>query len=161
MKVRVRALFTAIRMTRCLPFVLLAAMAPLGAYASLGGDMESVDADQADMNASERISAASENYTVYELQTPTGTIVREYLSLVGSVFAITWQGPSLPNLRQLMGTYFTQYTEAANTQHGGHGHLEVRLPDLVVESSGRARAFFGRAYLPKGLPQGVAVTDIQ
>ena len=157
MKVKWHAIPLASRKRYCSAFMLVAAMIPLSASASLGGDMESVQADQADMNASQRISEASENYTVYELQTPTGTTVKEYLSLQGTVFAIVWQGPSLPNLRQLMGTYFTQYTEAAKTQHAGHGHLEIQLPDLVVESNGRARAFFGRAYLPKGLPQTPAM----
>lgn len=161
MKLRVHSTSCFIRMPRCLHFALFAAMLPLSASATLGGDMESVQADQADMNASQRISAATENYTVYELQTPTGTMIREYLSTSGTVFAIAWQGPLLPNLRLLMGAYFTEYTEAANTQHAGHGHLEIQLPDLVVESNGRVRAFFGRAYLPQGLPQGVAVTDIQ
>jgi hypothetical protein len=134
---------------------------PLSAWASLGGDMESVDADQAAMNASERITTSTEAYTVYELKTATGTVVREYLSLAGSVFAVTWNGPTLPNVRQILGGYFSEYTGAAQKQQGGHGHLLIRRPDLVVESSGRMRAFFGRAYLPQGLPQGVAVTDLK
>ena len=80
--------------------------------------MESVDADQAAMNASEQISASTEAYTVYELKTATGTVVREYLSLAGSVFAVTWNGPTLPNVRQILGGYFSEYTEAAQKQHG-------------------------------------------
>jgi hypothetical protein len=156
-------------MARCLSLLLSAALPPLEASAALGGDMESVQADQAAMGASqqgsaatEHISAATENYTVYELQTPAGITVREYLSLSGTVFAIAWQGPVLPNLSQLLGAYFSKYTEAAtDARHTGHGHLNIQLPDLVVESNGRVRAFFGRAYLPNGLPQGVVVSDIQ
>lgn len=131
------------------------------AWAALGGDMESVDTDQGALNASEQISATTESYTVYELQTTAGVVVREYLSLDGSVFAVSWHGPLLPNLRQILGGYFAQYTEAAQRQSGGHGHLAIRLPDLVVESSGHMRAFFGRAYLPKALPQGVTAADIK
>ena len=141
--------------------VLGVAVACEPAWAALGGDMESVDSDQGAMNATEQIAASTENYTVYELQTEAGTVVREYLSLDGSVFAVSWQGPLLPNLRQLLGGYFTRYTEAAQKQSGGHGHLVVRLPDLVVESSGHMRAFFGRAYLPKAMPQGMTVADIK
>jgi Protein of unknown function (DUF2844) len=148
---------------RWLSIVMLWCLAsvPEPAWAALGGDMESVDADQVAMNASEQITASTETFTVYELRISAGTVVKEYLSLAGNVFAVTWQGPQLPNLRQILGNYFTQYTEAAQDQHGGHGHLVIRQPDLVVESSGRMRAFFGRAYLPKALPQDVAVTDIQ
>jgi hypothetical protein len=138
-----------------------AASFPASAWASLGGDMESVDEDQAAMNASEQITASTESYTVYELRTATGTVVREYVSLADKVFAVAWRGPLLPNMRQLLGGYFTQYVEAAQKQAGGHGHLVVRRPDLVVESNGRTRAFFGRAYLPGAIPQDVAVTDIK
>ncbi|MEJ2552715.1 MAG: DUF2844 domain-containing protein [Gammaproteobacteria bacterium] len=130
-------------------------------WAALGGDMESVDTDQGALNASEQISATTQSYTVYELQTTAGIVVREYLSLDGSVFAVSWQGPALPNLRQILGGYFARYTEAAQKQSGGHGHQAVHLPDLVVESSGHMRAFFGRAYLPKALPQGVTAADIK
>jgi hypothetical protein len=141
--------------------MLVCASLPGSAAAALGGDMESVDADQAAMNATSEITASTEFYTVYELRTETGAVVREYLSLAGSVFAVAWQGPLLPNLRLLLGDYFAQYTEAAQNQHGDHGRLVVRQADLVVESSGHMRAFIGRAYLPRALPQDVAVTDIQ
>jgi len=134
---------------------------PVVAWAALGGDMESVDADQTAMNATEQIATSSESYTVYELRTPAGTVVREFLSLDGSVFAVTWKGPLLPDLRQILGGYFKQYTEAAHNQHGGHGHLVIRRSDLVVESSGHMRAFSGRAYLPQAMPQDIAVSDIR
>jgi hypothetical protein len=32
---------------------------------------------------------------------------------------------------------------------------------LVVQSGGQMRAFFGRAYLPAQVPQGVALDDIR
>jgi hypothetical protein len=161
MNMHVHSLSCLVRMTCRAPLVLLAAMIPLSASAALGGDMESVQADQAAMDASQRISAATDNYTVYELQTPTGIIIREYVSMSGTVFAVSWQGPLLPNLRQLLGPNFAKYTDAATSQRDGHGHLEVQMPDLVVESNGRVRSFFGQAYLPKCMPEGVAVTDIQ
>lgn len=141
--------------------LLCASSVPGSAWAALGGDIESVDADQAAMNAAEQITASTDSYTVYELRTSTDTVVREYLSLAGTVFAVAWQGPLLPNLRLILGGYFTQYTEAAQSQHAGHGHLAIRRPDLIVESSGHMRAFFGRAYLPQALPRDVAVTDIR
>ncbi len=145
----------------CLIVALLSGTVSVPAWASLGGDMESVDADQSAMNASEEITASTDAYTVYELKTPIGTVVREYLSLAGSVFAVAWDGPTLPNLRQILGSYFTQYTEAAQKQQGGHAHLLVRRSNLVVESSGRMRAFSGRAYLPQSLPQGATDSDIK
>jgi len=137
------------------------ASVPESASAALGGDMESVDADQTALNAAEQIATSSDSYTVYELRTPAGTVVREFLSLDGRVFAVAWKGPLLPDLRQILGEYFKQYAEAAHNQHGDHGHLVIRRSDLVVESSGRMRAFSGRAYLPRAMPQDLAVSDIQ
>ena len=130
------------------------------ASAALGGDAASLQADQAALNATQHITAAAD-YQVYELQTASGTVVREYLSTTGVVFAIAWQGPALPNQRLLLGDYFTRYTDAARNWSGGHGHLLIREDDLVVESSGHMRAFFGRAYLPQQIPPGAAVSDIQ
>lgn len=134
---------------------------PISAWAALGGDMESVDEDQAAMNAGERITASSESYTVYELRAATGTVVREYLSLDGKVFAVAWKGPTPPDLRRLLGSYFKQYSESAAKQHGDHSHLTVRHSDLVVESGGHMRAFFGRAYLPHAMPPEVALSEIK
>ena len=133
---------------------------PWHSYAALGSDVGPIQADQANMNASQHISEAAA-YQVYELQTAAGMVVREYVSTAGAVFAVAWQGPMLPDLQRLLGTYFATYTQAAQTQHGGHGHLIIRLDDLVVESNGHMRAFFGRAYLPHSLPHGLAVSDIQ
>lgn len=134
---------------------------PGPAWASLGGDMESVDADQAAMNATEQITTSTDSYTVYELRTSTGTVVREYLSLDGTVFAVAWQGPVLPNFRQILGDNFTRYTKAAQHRQAGHSHLVIRQSDLVVESSGHMRAFFGRAFLPQMLPQDITKTEIR
>jgi hypothetical protein len=133
---------------------------PWPVYAALGGYVGSIQADQANMNASQQITDNT-SYLVYELQASTGMVVREYVSAAGTVFAITWQGPMLPDLRQLMGAYFAQYTQAAQEQHGGHGHLVIHGDDLIVESSGHMRMFFGRAYLPQRLPPGLTVSDIQ
>ena len=130
------------------------------AQAALGGDAASVEADQAKMNASSQITAAT-GYAVHELRTSTGLTVREYMADGGKVFAITWQGPMLPNLRLLLGGYFDAYAAAARARHGGHGHLVVTQGDLVVESSGHMRDFFGRAYLSQQLPTGVGLADIQ
>lgn len=141
--------------------MLICGTVPGFSWAALGGDMESVDEDQGNLNASEQITVSGESYTVYELSIATGTVVREYLSLDGKVFAVTWKGPLLPDLRQILGSYFKQYSESASSKHGDHGHLVVRDPDLVVESGGHMRAFFGRAYLPKAMPPEVAVSDIK
>ena len=161
MKDRMYTMSRVLRNKPWLAVALLTALtAPVPALAALGGDVASVQADQSRMNASQQITGSGA-YSVYELQMPTGTIVREYVSAEGAVFAVAWQGPLLPDFKQILGAYFAPYTAAAARQRGSHGHLLIQQADLVVESSGHVRAFFGKAYLPQMLPQGMAVSEIQ
>ena len=96
----------------------------------------------------------SQAYTLHEIRAPYGTVVREYVSpSSGNVFAITWKGPKIPDLRQLLGPYFDQYARAAQSRRG-HGPLIIELPGLVVQSAGHQRSFSGRAWLPQEMPQG-------
>jgi hypothetical protein len=133
---------------------------PFSALATLGEDSTSTEVDRASMKATLRM-LPNVKYTVHEIQTPSGTTVREYVSSAGTVFAVAWQGPVMPDLRQALGSYFDRYTEAAGRKHAGHRHLAIREPDLVVQSNGHMRAFSGRAYLPRLLPQGVTVEEIR
>lgn len=145
---------------RALMVLVLACLLPVSASAALGGDVESIRADQAAFDASQQI-ADHGGYAVYTLQSPAGLTIREYLAPDGTVFAVAWAGPMLPDLKRLLDGYFTRYTDAVHARRGGHGHREIRLSDLVVESGGHMRAFFGRAYLPHSLPDGVAAAAIR
>jgi len=100
-------------------------------------------------------------YTVHEMQTPSGTTVREFVSPAGVVFAVTWQGPSMPDLRQALGAYFPIYQTAPPTGRFGHSHRAVERPDLVVHSGGHLRSFFGLAYVPRLVPAGVAADQLK
>ena len=125
--------------------------------------MTSVEADRAKMQGSLRTSS-SDLYTVHEIRTSTGVAVREYASPAGKVFAVAWQGPFLPDLHQLLGAYFDQYTQAAQAQRAlrhGRGPLLIQQPGLVVQSAGHLRAFLGKAYLPQMLPAGLHAEDIR
>ena len=142
----------------CSFVVALTAAAP--ALAALGGDATSVEADLARMKGALRISASA-GFTVHEITSSNGTVVREYLSPDGKVFAVSWRGPGIPDLRQMLGDYYGQYAQAASAPHlGGHRHLAIEQPGLVVQSSGRMRAFYGRAWAPDLLPQSFSVSDI-
>jgi len=142
-------------------FAILALPFPL--LASLGGDTTSVQADQTKMQGS-RLTTSSDSFTVHEIQASTGIAVKEYVSPAGKVFAVTWQGPAHPDLRQLLGTYFDQYSQEVQAQRShrhGHGPLLIQLPGLVVQSAGHPRSFLGRAYVPQMLPAGVRAEDLR
>jgi len=136
---------------------------PFTASAELGGDATSVLADQAHMKATLKTTQTG-TYTVHEIQAPSGTVVREYVSPVGKVFAVAWRGPFLPDLHQVLGASFTPFTQAAQAQkrqRTGRGPVVVQQDGLVVKSAGHARNYFGKAYLPELLPQGVSAEDIR
>jgi len=140
--------------------VLLAGSVTLPAFAALGGDAASVDTDAAKMKGQARASAVA-GYTVKEITLPSGTLVREYVSAEGKVFAVTWSGMSQPDLQQTLGTYFEQYKAAATAPHAGHHHLTIHQPDLVLMSGGHMRAWTGKAYVPALLPPDFSVDDIR
>jgi hypothetical protein len=137
---------------------------PSLASAELGGDVASVQTDRARMRGALVRITSNDRYSLHEMQTESGTLVREYVSPAGKVFAVAWQGPLLPDLRQVLGPYFERYVQgaqAAVANRTGRAPLLVELPDLVVQNSGRQRAFTGRAYVPQMVPQGVTSNDIQ
>jgi hypothetical protein len=88
-------------------------------------------------------------------------VVREYVSAAGQVFAVSWRGPLLPDLKQTLGSYFQQYQSAAGVPHVGHRHLSIEQPELVVHSNGHMRAFYGHAYLPGLVPANFSLADIK
>ncbi|MGA2606720.1 MAG: DUF2844 domain-containing protein [Terriglobia bacterium] len=142
-------------------FVILALPFPLSA--SLGGDFTSVQADQAKMQGTLQ-TTSGDSYTVHEIQASTGVAVKEYVSPAGKVFAVTWQGPFHPDLRQLLGTYFDQYAQAVQTQRAhrrDHGPLLIQQPGLVVQIAGHMRSFTGKVYVPQMLPAGVHAEDLR
>jgi hypothetical protein len=143
--------------------VLLILGLSLPALASLGGSIDSVQSDQAQMRATTTISAEA-TYTVHEMKDPTGTVVREYVSPAGRVFGVTWQGPFIPDLQQLLGDHFEHYAAAAKAQresHIGRRPLNIQEPGLVVQTAGHMRAYSGRAYDPGLLPAGVTANDVR
>jgi hypothetical protein len=108
--------------------------------------------------------ARSDAYTVHEMQSASGTTVREYVSSNGTVFAVAWQGPWMPDLRQMLGAYFDDYQRALQTPSGkrrARGSLTIDLPDLMVQISGHPRAFSGRAYVPRLMPLRVQAETIR
>ena len=140
-----------------LGMMILVLALPIPASAELGGDVTSVRADQAHMKGALMRTTGAER-TVQEIRAASGTMVREYVSPSGTVFAVAWQGPWLPDLRQLLGTYFAHYVQSARdaqARRRGHGPLVIQETGLVVKQSGRPRGFVGSAYVPQLVPQGV------
>lgn len=108
-------------------------------------------------------TASNSTYTQHEVQLETGTVVREYATPAGLVFAVSWQGPVLPDLSALLGQYFKTFRlEAERVRASGRrgAPLTIETTDLVVHSGGRMRDFFGHAYAPALVPAGVKINDV-
>jgi hypothetical protein len=93
-----------------------------------------------------------------------GTTIREYAAADGLIFAYTWQGPTMPDLHRLLGTYLASYRAKADAQRDQRGSLHasrVAQPDVVVDSGGQMRSYVGRAWLPAALPPGVSPAELR
>ncbi len=132
---------------------------PQPARAALGGTADSVEADRVSMKGLALQGAGAAQQRI--LQLPSGTVVTEFLSANGLVYAVTWHGPSMPNLRQILGNYFANYQTAARSPVVRRRLVRLNSPEIVIESSGHMRAFVGRAWVPSMLPSGVTPADIR
>ncbi len=135
------------------------------AYAGLGATAASIEPDRASMKGQLR-SRSGAGYAVEEITAASGTVVREYVSPAGVVFAVSWAGPSMPNLQQTFGTYFTQFQAAVQARRAeeprlrGHNHLEINTSSLVVHAMGHMRQYFGVAYVPALMPTNLSLSDL-
>jgi hypothetical protein len=143
-------------------FILLSMLfaAAFLAGATLGGSAESVVTDQSKLHA-KRAVVERQDYTIHEITGDDGTVIREYVTPAGKVFGVSWTGPTIPDLAQLLGMYNAEFQTAIHAKRGRRSSAAVHNPDLVVESTGHMRAFHGRAYLNSMLPSGVTEDVVQ
>ncbi|HET7100553.1 MAG TPA: DUF2844 domain-containing protein [Terriglobia bacterium] len=129
-------------------------------WAVLGEYENSVTTDQQRMHAQLQ-QATRQGYSIKQLSSADGRKVREYVSAKGLVFGVAWQGPTMPDLQQLLGSYFTQMKEATRSRRQRGGPLVMRTKNLVLVSGGHMRSFHGFAYAPDLLPTGVAAEVVR
>jgi hypothetical protein len=130
--------------------------------AGLGNDAADILLDSAQMHG----VVAAQSLPQYEVQvitTDTGMRISEYLNGNGMVFAVAWAGPVQPDLRQLLGSHYADYSQAlaALNHPGSHRSARIDANGLVVELGGHMRAYSGRAYLPALMPAGVAAAELR
>ncbi len=143
--------------------ILIAAVASTSpANATLGSAASSVETDRAHM-AARHVMQTRAGYAVHTLATPSGSALREFTRPDGTVFAVAWQGPARPDLRQALGPYFDKLNAAnpPRARGGRHVPLTVNRSDLVVRSGGHSGAFYGVAYVPGLVPAGVPLTSLR
>ncbi len=122
--------------------------------------MSSLASDQQRLHGELR-SSAREGFSLHEITAADGTVVRQYASPSGVIFGVSWSGPFVPDLSQLLGPYFQEYRQAAQSAVRRHGPLFVRTNRLVVEAGGHMRSFHGRAYVPGLVPATVSAEAVR
>lgn len=141
-------------------------LAAAPAWAGLGGAPAFPDAQRTPATRlMAAVNAATTAWTVTTTTLDTDTVIHEYLDASGTVFAVSWSGPRIGSLDTLLGNYFPAWQKglaaAQSARRGGYGPVAVHQADLVVETGGHMGALTGRAWLPKALPQGFNVDQIQ
>jgi hypothetical protein len=124
------------------------------ARATLGEASSSVEDNRQHLAASRSVQKRPWGER-HELLLPTGVVVREYIAPGGRVFAVSWSGPRIPDLRELLGGYFSELSRRGPGL--GHHHARVTGADVVIQSSGHARFFAGRAWVPSLVPAGTEI----
>lgn len=102
-------------------------------------------------------SDSPQPYSVQETKTSYDLIVKEFVDAQGIVFAVSWSGPVRPNMRDLLGTYFSRFVDASKPG----GPTSVKADDLVLFSGGHMGAFSGAAYVPGLLPANFDVSVLK
>src|SRR5690242_10014398 len=113
-------------------------------WAALGEGANSIVTDQQEMGGKIK-TIPQPDYTINEITTRSGILVREYVSFDGRVFAVSWRGPTAPDLANLLGSYFQQIQAAAAREPASSGPRTVTVGDVIFHSGGHMRSFWGRA----------------
>jgi hypothetical protein len=132
------------------------------AHAALGGSSDTITADRKALQAVHRTTTPHNGYTVVEVASDA-TTVREYVSPSGVVFGIAWNGYVHPDLKQLFGSYWGEYSAARQKSAHlfGRKRQQITTENIVVEKWGHMRNLQGRAFVPGLVPVGMNVNEIK
>ena len=137
-----------------------ALLAP-SAQAGLGEPVDSVQRDHAALHGAALSVTPMLNYDLHETTTVDGGRLRQYATRAGTVFAVTWSGPALPDLKLVLGKSYDTYFAAASAHSGGHHVLNIEAPELVLNITKHSRGFTAHAHLPALLPAGTAAQELR
>ncbi|MGH9327593.1 MAG: DUF2844 domain-containing protein [Terriglobia bacterium] len=124
-------------------------------WAVLGQPVSSVQADRARMRGKSH-AVAEEGYSIQTITTAYGEVVSEYVSPAGMVFGVSWKGPAMPKLSQLLGSYFSQLNQPSRANVRRRRSVTVRTQQVIIQSGGHPRGFYGRAYVPSLVPAHIS-----
>ena len=129
-------------------------------HAGLGGAAAQLNGQLASRKEAPLSTGAAVG-TYRESTLQSGTVVREYLAADSSVFAVSWKGPFLPDLKEILGTHLeTMVAASAQPARTSRSQLLLQQSDVMLISGGHMGAFEGKAWIPSKLPAGFTPQDI-
>ena len=131
------------------------------AQAGLGDAKAMTTADRAAISAQTMTTVSMPAYDRTELTTVDGASVREFSARDGTVFAVDFNGPTMPDLKAVLGTRYDSYVAAAKARRGSHHVLSLITDDAVITIVKLPRGFSGHAHLPAAVPAGVDVQTLR
>lgn len=144
-----------------LVLIAAATLVSMSASAGLGEPVASVARDQAALHGARLAVTTREGYAIHETTTPDGATVRQFVSPSGTVFAVSWEGRTQPDLQVLLAKHYTRYLAATKEPHPSHKVLSVATPDVVINVVRHVRGFTGSAHVPDLVPAKVSVADLR
>lgn len=151
----------------------LAISALLGCSASFAGLGDHFTSGGPDVSALQArsvaaVHASGANYTREQITLPGGGTVVEFVDAGGTIFAVSWAAPVMPDLSVLLGNYKSNFDAAqiAARQPGpngqrvrGGGVFQSESSDWAVVSFVRPQSVHGYSYLRSKLPAGFDLAE--
>lgn len=134
---------------------LLLGLSPLTARAGLGENVAHIAQDRVVLRGTPVQVTRSGAYDRHELQTAAGVQVREFADRSGRIFAVTFNGPSKPDLKVLLGAHYTEYATATRPSVSTHKVYTHASGTLALSIVKLPRGFTGSAFIPDAVPVGV------
>ena len=147
-------------MKSILTALLMLMMGSLPAWAALGGDIASVNTDVQVLRGQHTLLAMA-GYNLHQITLSDGSVVNEFVSPAGVVFGISWQGHSLPNLQQLLGSHLADLQQGERTHVVPRRAVRIQTDDFVLSNVGHGRYFRGRAYVPSLVPSNLTAEVVR
>jgi hypothetical protein len=140
---------------------LLLGLATPAAHAGLGHPVSTLQADQVRLGARAATVTHAAAFDRHAFETQNGVRVRAFAGRDGQVFAVTFEGPAMPDLNVLLGNRFAEYAAAARPSPSTHKVYTYASGTLEMNIVKLPRGFTGSAWVPGAVPSGVNVATLQ
>jgi hypothetical protein len=152
-------------MLRTLVTVALALLWAPQIYAGLSEDESTVTRDCTHLSCKDHKINDLGSYRIHVMHREDGSTINEYVTAAGKVFAVTWsEGRRHPDLSKLLGLHYKEYQDANTlipSRSKGRPSRTVETANIKIVEGGQMGSVQGRAWVPKLIPSGVSIGEIQ